>query len=520
LIPNANLSRALRRRQCLFALAAVCTVSAFAQNPDTSAPLPSAPSHILEQQAQSLATDSRTAGSGAVFHATATAPGPEGLRIDQAGDTPLPLSLDDAISFGLARNIRLQYDAANQRQVKGLQSTVFEYLIPNLSVSASSSAQELNLAAMGFNPALLTRFAAAFNLPPSALAGFSTIVKVDVTQAVVSANQVLFNLPDLELYRAAKNESAVIDLNYLNSRGNVVQAVAQAYLLVLADTANILNAQAEERSAQVTFSQAAQKRDAGVGTNLDALRGQVDFQQHQQATIAAQAALLKDTIQLNRIMGLPADQPLELTDTAPFADLAMLSLDDARTTAFAHRKDLLSLEATIDVENREFHAVKYQRLPTLAFNGYYGVVGVTEGLYHGAFTAEGSLRFPIFREAAQRGEQDQISSQLDALRQREGSLKIDIDAQIRAAMLDVQATRELVRVGQSNVDLAQQELSDERDRFHAGIDDNLPVVDAEATLTGAQAQLVQSLYQYNVAKLNLARNTGVIESRYRTYLGK
>jgi outer membrane protein TolC len=52
------------------------------------------------------------------------------------------------------------------------------------------------------------------------------------------------------------------------------------------------------------------------------------------------------------------------------------------------------------------------------------------------------------------------------------------------------------------------------------VTDNLPVVDAEASVTSAQAQLVQDLYQYNVAKLELARDTGVIESRYREYLGK
>jgi outer membrane protein TolC len=87
-------------------------------------------------------------------------------------------------------------------------------------------------------------------------------------------------------------------------------------------------------------------------------------------------------------------------------------------------------------------------------------------------------------------------------------------------MLDVNAANELVKVAQSSVELAQQELSDERDRFTAGVDDNLPVVDAEAAVANAQLQLVNSLYQYNVAKLQLARNTGVIETRYRDYLGK
>jgi outer membrane protein TolC len=87
-------------------------------------------------------------------------------------------------------------------------------------------------------------------------------------------------------------------------------------------------------------------------------------------------------------------------------------------------------------------------------------------------------------------------------------------------MLDVQSAYESVHVAQSNVTLAQQELADERDRFGAGIDTNLPVEDAEASVAGAQAQLVNALFQYNLAKLQLARNTGIIETRYRAYLGK
>jgi outer membrane protein TolC len=293
-----------------------------------------------------------------------------------------------------------------------------------------------------------------------------------------------------------------------------------AFLKVLADQANLNNAQAQQHSAEVLFNQATAKHDAGVGTNLDALRGQVEYQQRQQDVVAAQSNLDKDTIQLARIIGLPAGQKLELTDTAPFAQLADMDLETAKATAYRRRKDLLVLQAQIDLTVRELKAVKYQRLPTLAFNGFYGVIGLTTGSYHGDFNAEGTLSVPIFREAAQRGEQEVVDSQLTSLRRRETDLRVAIDSQIRSAMLDVNAANELVKVAQSSVELAQQELSDERDRFTAGVDDNLPVVDAEAAVANAQLQLVNSLYQYNVAKLQLARNTGVIETRYRDYLGK
>jgi outer membrane protein TolC len=498
----------------LLGLAAALLLAGFA-NIDAQSRLPTAPSTLLAQQSQA---PGQPAGSGMVFTAPTTTPGPGGLAIESTQDGALALSLDDAISLGLERNVRLKYDRANERAVKGDTLGVLNALVPNLSLNAQSSAQELDLAALGFKPSLLAGFASSGLLPPGTV--IATIVKVDTTQASLKANQVLFNLPDYELYRGTKNETAVVRLTTLNDRGDLVLTVAMAYLKVLADQANLNNAQAQQHSAEVLFNQATAKHDAGVGTNLDALRGQVEYQQRQQDVVAAQSNLDKDTIQLARIIGLPAGQKLELTDTAPFAQLADMNLETAKATAYRRRKDLLVLQAQIDLTVRELKAVKYQRLPTLAFNGFYGVIGLTTGSYHGDFNAEGTLSVPIFREAAQRGEQEVVDSQLTSLRRRETDLRVAIDSQIRSAMLDVNAANELVKVAQSSVELAQQELSDERDRFTAGVDDNLPVVDAEAAVANAQLQLVNSLYQYNVAKLQLARNTGVIETRYRDYLGK
>jgi outer membrane protein TolC len=75
-------------------------------------------------------------------------------------------------------------------------------------------------------------------------------------------------------------------------------------------------------------------------------------------------------------------------------------------------------------------------------------------------------------------------------------------------------------VARSNVDLATQALSDETDRVKAGVDDNLPLVEAQASLSAAQTNLVESLYQYNLSKLALARSCGVLEQQYRVYLGE
>jgi outer membrane protein TolC len=111
-------------------------------------------------------------------------------------------------------------------------------------------------------------------------------------------------------------------------------------------------------------------------------------------------------------------------------------------------------------------------------------------------------------------------AQLTSIEAQLADLRNHIDEQVRSALLDVDATAKLVDVARSNVELASRALSDETDRVSAGVDDNLPLVTAQATLASAQSNLVESLYQYNVAKLVLARSAGVLEQQYRVYLGR
>jgi outer membrane protein TolC len=438
---------------------------------------------------------------------------PGGVLIERATPGPMPLSLDDAIDRGLKRNLQMELVVQNEHMVHGELLSAENNLLPSLTASARSEAQEIDLAALGFKSSELEEF----GLSP---ATFSTIVKVNTTEAQISADQQLFNVPAYYLYRAAQKASTVANLATLNLRGGVTLAVGTQYLLALADAAQIENARALEKSDEVALQQATDSHNAGVGTRLDALRAQVQLQTQQQAVISAENTFAKDKIALNRMIGLPADQEIALTDTAPYAEYAELSLDDAMKLAFLRRKDLLSLQAQMEVAAKTQKAVRAERLPTLAFNGYYGVLGETSGLYHGVFAATGKVSVPVFQEGQLRGEREVADAQLIALRQQIESLRVSIEAEIRASMLDVESSNELVKVARSNVDLATEELQQATDRFTAGVDDNLPVVQAQAVLAAAQSQLVNTLYQYNQSKLDLARNTGVVESQYKTYLGR
>lgn len=425
----------------------------------------------------------------------------------------MPLSLDQAIELGMKHNLQLELARQNQRAVHGEVLTVANNLLPSLTAKAATGTQEINLAAMGFKPASLE----GFGFPPGT---FHEIVKVSTTSAQLSMEQQLFNVPAYYLYRAAQKADRVASMTELNAEGTVTLGVGQQYLLALADDSQIENAQARVKADEVAFAQATDSHNAGVGTNLDVLRAKVQLQSEQQAVVRAKATFAKDKIELNRRMGLPADQELTLTDKSPYSEFAELPLQEAMKTAFARRKDLLSLEAQLEVAERARKAVKFERLPSLSFNGHYGVLGETTGLYHGVFAAEGRLSVPIFDEGQLRGEREVADAQVSGLRQQIASLRVSIESQIRTAMLDVNSSTQLVKVAQSNVGLAAEELDQATQRFTAGVDDNLAVVEAQAALAQAQSQLVGTLYRYNVSKLVLARNSGVVETQYRTYLGR
>jgi outer membrane protein TolC len=440
-----------------------------------------------------------------------SAPLAGGVVVEKAQPGALSLSIDQAIALGLQKNLQIELGLENERRVKGEVLTVENALLPTLTAQASTGTRELNLAALGFKPSLLSEFG---------LPNFDPIVKVDITSAQLNLSQQLFNVPAYYLYRSAQKAVGAANFATLNARGNVALSVGTGYLRALADASQIANAQALLKADEVVLQQAADSHAAGVGTNLDVLRARVQLQQQQQLLINDENAFAKDKIALDRLIGLPAEQELTLTDPVPYEEMVAMPLPQARDLAYVRRKDYLQLLSELEVAERSQKAVRYEYVPTVSVSGFYGVIGQTHGLYHGDFNAQGQVSIPIFHEAEFRGEREVAASQMIGLRQQIASLRDTIDEQIREAMLDVESSHDLVAVARSNVALSQQVLDDATDRFKAGVDDNLPVVQAQATLAGAETRLVQTLYQYNTAKLQLARNTGVVETRYRDYLGK
>lgn len=433
-------------------------------------------------------------------------------------DSTIQLSLDEAIRRGLENNLGLKEAENNERSIHGEKNLALQEFLPTITLTGGTGVYQHNLVAMGFGRGTLAEFAPMFpnGLPP----GLSLITRNDLTQGHINLSQTLFSGPVISGYKAAGAAERVAYFARMSARGEVVQQVATTYLRALAAASEVDNTAALLAEDQVLLDQVRAAHEAGTAPHLDELRAQVQFQTQQQALIAAQNEQQKILILLRREIGLDPGQKIQLTDPTPYSDLAEQTPEEVRAIAYKNRQDYQNLINQVEELKAVHKAYRAERLPTLKFGGYWGVDTVNGAGTHGNFAAIGTLSVPLFREASLRGDEDASAAQLAGVRSELADLRAHIDQQVRDALFDVAAATQLVQVAHSNVALATRALADETDRVQAGVDDNLPLVTAQATLAAAQTSLVESLYRYNVAKLALARAAGVLETQYRDYLGR
>jgi len=131
----------------------------------------------------------------------------------------------------------------------------------------------------------------------------------------------------------------------------------------------------------------------------------------------------------------------------------------------------------------------------------------------------GTLNIPIFAGGKTHSDVLQAEATLRQSRQQVDNLRGQIEFEIRSALLDLTAADQQVQVAQSSVALANQTLEQARDRFLAGVTDNLEVVQAQESVAGANESYISSLYAHNLAKIELARAIGYAEEGVKQYLG-
>jgi len=414
----------------------------------------------------------------------------------------LPLSFREAIDRGLKTNLGLLLQSDSTLAARGQRWQELSSLLPNLDAAISSTVLQTNLEAEGL------RFP-----------GFPKIIgPYGFFDARVYLKQSIFDFHALERERGAASNERAAGYNYNDARNMVVLAVGNAYLLALASAARYDTSQAQVQTAQALFDKASDQQKAGVIPAIDALRAQVELQARQQQLIASRNDFAKQKLGLARVIGLAPGQEFTLTDQAPYEPLVPMSTEQSLQRAYATRPDYLAAAEKVRAAEYFRRAATAEHLPSLGMEADYGDIGVTPNNSHGTFTAGASLRIPIFEGGKARADSLQAEAMLRQARQQMEDLRGRIDYQVRAALLDLSSAADQVEVARSSVNLAGQTLNQARDRFAAGVTDNLEVIQAQEALSVANENYISSLYAHNVAKIALVYSMGYAEQGVKQYL--
>ncbi len=136
------------------------------------------------------------------------------------------------------------------------------------------------------------------------------------------------------------------------------------------------------------------------------------------------------------------------------------------------------------------------------------------------FQATGSIQFNIFDGGRIKADILENNAELRNRQNELENLRGQIDYDVRNALLDLKSSADQVDVAHSNVDLANQTLKEARDRFTAGVTNTVEVVQAQQSVADANENLISAQFQYNVAKVSLARALGLAEQGVRAYFNQ
>jgi outer membrane protein TolC len=415
----------------------------------------------------------------------------------------IPLTLLDAIDRGLKYNLGLYSSQTSQQSVQGARLKALADLLPNLNAHASDTLQQINLATFGLSVPGIPNIVGPFNV-------------VDLRAGITSP---ILDFQAINKWRSANQSVSAAQEGYKNARELVVVTVGFSYVEALAAEARVAAVEAQLKTAQTLSQQASDQKAAGVVPAIDALRAQVEMQAQQQRLVTVRNDLDKQKLQLARIIGLPVGQEFSLAQKIPYTPPPALTLEDAIVQALRDRPDYAAAQARVRAADYSVHASESERLPRVAFNGDYGVIGRTLSNAHGTFTAAGSVTVPIFEGGRIRGDVEQSQAAFNQRKAEADDLRGRIEYEVRAAFLDLNSAAEQVRVATSTLDLANQTLTQAQDRFRAGVTNNLEVVQAQEAVANSDENFISSTLEFNLAKLALARSLGVAERATKDFLG-
>jgi outer membrane protein len=407
------------------------------------------------------------------------------------------LSMHDAVLLALKQNPRViaaRLEALESKQETRVARSAF---LPKASLGLEEQMDRLNLATLigqerrpySIGPYSNVQLGSAFDAPLIAVSAWKN-------------------------YQAQKQRQIASQSDAEDVRETIVSIVVAQYLSLQRSRATERAVQSRIDLAESLLKLANDALQQGTGTSTDALRADVELKVEQQNLVDAQAQTKAFSYGLAEVLGLAAGQQAVATEELSGQDTAEPDEESSLAEAFRQRPDLLSVEALHSASALDRQSSKAQRLPEFHFDGFWAESGRAPSAGLPIYSYQGEMRLPIFTGG-------RIGAEIarSKLAEQRATQLVDdkrnvVIQDVRTALALLDAARQELQLATQAVDLSTRELKESRDRFAAGVTNNIEVVTAQTSLAQATDSEIGAMYRLQQAKADLSRARGRIADDY------
>ena len=294
------------------------------------------------------------------------------------------------------------------------------------------------------------------------------------------------------------------------TKSDFVLAVASAYYDVM-KAKKALDIAADNMERLTQYRNSVEKRvKVGNLTKTSLLRAEGELSGARSDYLKATNFLKFFRTVLVRITGIEDD--FRLKETSPPVE-DNKSLENLRNIAFDSRSDLKSYDMQTKMAEEQ---VKYA---VGAFWPYLNLFAIYQGanqnptsstLNRESILAGVTLNFPFFEGGLRIAELNEAKAKSRQAKLAYDDYKKNVDIELQGAYLDLQTQKGILKFLEDQLIFARDNYNAVLKQFENGLAVSLDVMDANSLLLSSEKNVVEALYNYQLAYLKIKRSNGTL----------
>jgi len=407
-----------------------------------------------------------------------------------------PLSRAEAVARALERNPTVLRSFADRDGLRGRAKQARADALPEVSVYGTF----LRYQDPGFfNSPNIDEF------PPEILQAFRPIAS-NLWDGYASMRQTLWSFSLGKAIRAAGYAEHLGEENVRSARQDVALRAVFAYNAYLLALEQVKVGETVVRQKEKQLEMSRNRRGAGVATDLEVLRFEVDLANARTTLLRLQGAADLARGDLNAVMVEPTDKAIEPTDTLEFQETPADQQQVVRE-AIASRPEVAAVSWNEKIYDEAIGIYKADMQPRLDFSGAFGWSVRDTGNFfepnYKKWNLAVTLKVPVFDGWRTAGKVAQARADRARVGQDRVALETLIDLEAKQAVDRLRVAASVFRSAELNVTQARKALEMTEANYRLGAATTLDVLDAQAALTQAEFSRVEALAVHANARAGL-----------------